>query len=126
MSKGIFSWTLTLMVFVIGFVFSLQFPHFHFVSADCSPYDVYFVSSISSSKGWLLVVVDQDSWTCEMIAGEWMPRPPCAPNEYYLLTDGNKTILLGGSDPSRETFVGFVNETLYVLTVINSRVRIKT
>ncbi|WP_457741386.1 hypothetical protein [Thermococcus sp.] len=55
-----------------------------------------------------------------------MPRPPCAPNEYYLLTDGNKTILLGGSDPSRETFVGFVNETLYVLTVINSRVRIKT
>jgi len=120
MSKGIFS--LTLMVFVIGFVFSLQSPYFHFVSADCSPYDVYFVSSISSSKGWLLVVVGQDSWTCEMIAGEWTPRLTCAPNEYYILTDGNKTILLGGTDLSRGTLVGFMNETIYVLIVTTAHV----
>ncbi len=110
------------------FVISLLFFTFFTtgVSADCSPYELYSVDSVFNLNGWLLIRVSHWSYTCEIIAGEWMPRPPCAPpDEYYLLTDGNKTILVGGIDPSTETFVGFVNETLYVLTLTNARIPYK-
>ncbi|WP_457742927.1 hypothetical protein [Thermococcus sp.] len=114
------SWrVLGLVSLVVILVFS---PLFSLVSAGCSPYEVYSIDSVFKVDGWLLVEVSHLSYTCVMIVGEWTPVLVGVPDEYYLLTGGNKIILLGGTDPSRETFVGFVNETLYVLTVINSRV----
>ena len=95
------------------------------VSADCSPYEVYSVDSVFKVDGWLLVEVSHWSYTCEMIAGEWMPRPSCAVDEYYILTDGSKAVFLGGTDIGRETFPGFGNGTLYVLTVNRAHVPYK-
>jgi len=109
-------------VVLVILVLSLTLPA---VSADCSPYEVYSVDSVFKVDGWLLVEVSHWSYTCEMIAGEWMPRPPCAVDEYYILTDGSKAVLLGGTDIGRETFLGFVNGTLYVLTVNRAHVPYK-
>ncbi|NJE49589.1 hypothetical protein [Thermococcus sp. 9N3] len=95
------------------------------VSADCSPYKIYSVDSISIINGWLLLGIGENTYTCEMIAGEWMPRPSCAVDEYYILTDGSKAVFLGGTDIGRETFLGFVNGTLYVLTVNRAHVPYK-
>ncbi|NJE03795.1 hypothetical protein [Thermococcus sp. MV11] len=105
---------------LIIFVFSLL--SLQFVSADCSPYELYSVNSISSFNGWLLIEVVKNSYACAMIAGEWTPVPVGIPDEYYLLTDGNKTILLGGTGIGQGIFVGFMNGTLYVLTVTSTRV----
>ncbi|WP_148882876.1 hypothetical protein [Thermococcus aciditolerans] len=90
------------------------------VSADCSSYELYSVNSISSFNGWLLIGVGKDSYACEMIAGEWTPVLVGIPDEYYLLTDGNKTILLGGTGIGQGIFVGFMNETFYVLIVTST------
>ncbi|NJE00495.1 hypothetical protein [Thermococcus sp. JdF3] len=92
------------------------------VSADCSSYELYSVNSISSFNGWLLIEVVKNSYACEMIAGEWTPVLVGIPDEYYLLTDGNKTILLGGTGIGQRISVGFMSGTLYVLTVTSTRV----
>ena len=113
MPRGIFG------VVSVILVLSLILPA---VSADCSPYNIYSVDSIGTINGWLLLGIGENTYTCEMIAGEWTPVLMGVPNEYYILTDGNKTILLGGTDLSRETFLGFVNGTLYVLTVNRTHV----
>jgi len=109
------------LFFVLFLLFSAFFTPTG-VSADCSPYEVYSVDSVFKVDGWLLVVVDQDSWTCEMIAGEWTPVLVDVPDKYYILTDGSEAILLGCTCIGQGIFVGFVNGTLYVLTVNKTHV----
>ncbi|QDA31021.1 hypothetical protein FH039_04585 [Thermococcus indicus] len=94
------------------------------VSADCSAYEVYLVWGVYLTNGWLLIVVQHDSYTCEMIAGEWESRLDFANSlqEYYVLTDGERAFLLGGYGPSlmNTTPVGMINGTFYVLRVEKS------
>jgi hypothetical protein len=96
------------------FLLLFSLPH---SSADCSPYEVYSVDSVYNINDWLLIVVGHDSYACEMIAGEWTPVLVGIPDEYYLLTDGNKTIFLGGTGIGQGISVGFMNGELCVLTV---------
>ncbi|WP_297418719.1 hypothetical protein [Thermococcus sp.] len=102
---------LSFLFFVMFLLFSTFFTTG--VSANCSPYELYSVDSVFKLDGWLLIRISHWSYTCEMIAGEWTPVLISGPDRYYLLTDGNKTILLGSD-------VGLVNETLYVLTVTSA------
>ncbi|NJE54420.1 hypothetical protein [Thermococcus sp. 21S9] len=117
MSKVISNVVLVILVFSLLFLPA--------VSADCSPYKIYSVDSISIIDGWLLLGIGENTYTCEMIAGEWTPVMIGVPSEYYILTDGDKAVFLGGIDIGRETFPGFVNGTLYVLTVKRTHVPYK-
>ncbi|NJE06367.1 hypothetical protein E3E36_09460 [Thermococcus sp. M36] len=95
------------------------------VSADCSAYEVYLVKGVYPINGWLLIVVEHDSYVCGMIAGEWESRLDFANSlqEYYVLTDGERAFLLGGYGPSlmNTTPVGMINGTFYVLKVEKSK-----
>ncbi|WP_297535934.1 hypothetical protein [Thermococcus sp.] len=117
MPRGIFG--------VASIIFVLLLLFLPVISADCSPYSIYSVDSIGTINGWLLLEIGENTYTCEMIAGEWTPVLVGMPNEYYILTDGSKTVFLGGTEIGRETFLGFVNRTLYVLTVNRTHVPYK-
>ncbi|NJE62054.1 hypothetical protein [Thermococcus sp. 21S7] len=88
-------------------------------TADCTPSETYAVLSVFPAGDWLLIVVGHVSWTCEMVAGEWVGRPslPDSNRDYYILTDGKDAFLLGSVNSllTNTTPAGFINGTLYVL-----------
>ena len=89
------------------------------VTADCNPSETYTVLSVFPAGDWLLIAVGHVSWTCEMVAGEWVSKPnlPDSNVDYYILTDGKEAFLLGSVNPllTNATPVSFINGTLYVL-----------
>ncbi|NJE00493.1 hypothetical protein E3E42_01030 [Thermococcus sp. JdF3] len=66
------------------------------------------------------------SWTCEMVAGEWVSKLdlPDSNRNYYILTDGKEAFLLGSVNSllTNTTPVGFINGTLYAVRVEEAKV----
>ncbi|AAL81012.1 hypothetical protein PFDSM3638_04440 [Pyrococcus furiosus DSM 3638] len=109
-----------LMLLLVPISFLILF--FPAVSADCSPHEVYSVSSVSQVDGWILVEVSHWSYICEMIAGEWVERVDTV-NSYLILTDGRKAFLVGGFGPPLDWTMpaGFLNDTLYAVRISTYR-----
>ncbi|NJE01794.1 hypothetical protein [Thermococcus sp. JdF3] len=108
-------------VALLFFVLSLSplaFPTLTAASVDCSPYEVYSVGSVFQIDGWLLINALHWSYTCEMIAGEWVNRVDTA-NSYLILTDGRRAFLIGGSGPPLDWTMpaGFLDGTFYAVRI---------